>query len=301
MTVELPSQLLESLHSADDFAREAGEDVIRQFRRVMTRYVRSVKGLLLDVREGQGRASDLIDLAEQEEILKAVKDLLNDSGYESLVRAFERSLVDVGRKGLEYFEQFDGVDATFGGLDSELVDRMATTFLDELDFQVESKVLRPMESQIRASILSTKTRQEVVDNVTAIINNNGILRQDGKEFTQANIEVLIDDSEVRFMQFVRNEKADELGHVVYIFSGPNDTRTSDQCKLLLGEVSKERGQVILHGAPGFWYKDEIGTHLHPDLRDDPLTARGHFGCRHEWLPVTEEMAKDIDPRFEPRQ
>lgn len=46
-----------------------------------------------------------------------------------------------------------------------------------------------------------------------------------------------------------------------------------------------------HGAPGFYYLDEITTDLHEDLVYPPLINGGHPNCRHKFYPVTLDYAK----------
>ena len=274
---------------ADSKADEAAAETVSALRKFLTNYVRNFKAVLLDT---SLKESDLIDLAEQEQIVRTAKELLTESGYNEVVQEFEKSLATVGKEAIEYFRVYFDETATYGGISKRLIDKMAELQIQELGFQVNNKLVRPLETQIRNSTLTLKSRKEAVEDIANAIENGGILRRDGQQFTNYNVETLVAESNRRFMQFVRNEVSEDLGLEVYVYSGPLDSRTSDQCRFLLGGSR--------HGAPGFWYKDEITTALHPELKANPLVARGHFNCRHEWLPVDEAGAKRIDPSFVPR-
>jgi hypothetical protein len=97
----------------------------------------------------------------------------------------------------------------------------------------------------------------------------------------------------RFGQQVRNEQATELGLEVFIYTGPDDSRTSEQCQFLLREATTRRAGVLVSRRaqrPG----------MHPQLKENPLVARGHYNCRHTWMPTDEAGAQRIDPSFQPR-
>lgn len=285
---------------ADGVAEDAADETVVALRRFLNRYVANIKATLADARTLRigtqsvltFEESAVIDLAEQEEIVAVIRQALNESGYGEVVDEFERALERVGTEAVQYFHDVFDTVPTFGGVNRESIRIMHTSFLDELDFQIDSKLVRPLESQVRNSMLTLKDRGEAIDDITRAINEGNILRRDGNQFTNVNIETLVHESNRRFMQHVRNEKADQLSLPIFIYSGPLDKVTSPQCRHLL--------TASPHGAPGVFYRDEITQSLHPNLPPNPLVSRGHYNCRHEWLPVDEAGAQRILPGFIPR-
>lgn len=282
-------ELQQTIEDHEAFAESASAQAVDKFRAFLGDYVKGVKSVLADT---ASKTSAKIDLAEQQQVVDSMRELLTESGYDAVVNEFESSLSEVGQDALKYFAEYYDKTPTFGGASKEFLDALASDLLDELDYQVDSQLVRPLENAVRNSVLSLETRAEQVADITKVINEGSVLRRDGKQFTQANIETLVSDAPRRFGQQVRNEQATELALDVFIYTGPLDAVTSEQCIFLLTEAK--------HGAQGFWYRDEISADMHPKLRENPLVARGHYNCRHTWMPTTEDAAKEIDPAFIPR-
>lgn len=283
------SELQGILNEQEAIAESASAETVRKLRRFLKRYIRNFKAVLADAAVAE---SAKIELAEQEQIVRSITELLVESGYREVVQEFERSLSVVGESSIRYFKEYFDRTPTFGGAAKEMLDALAGNLLDELDFQVNNKIVRPLESAVRNSVLALETRQAQVADIAKVITEEGILRRDGREFTQANIEVLVSDAPRRFGQQVRNEQAAELGLEVFVYSGPLDSVTSEQCQFLL--------TAGRHGVGNFWYRDEIQIGMHPKLKANPLVARGHYGCRHAWMPIDEDGAQRLNSSFRPR-
>ena len=88
--------------------------------------------------------------------------------------------------------------------------------------------------------------------------------------TPSQAEALVDDSLRKFSRNVSAEMANNApDDNLYIWSGPIDNRTSDECLQLiaLGPMTKEEFDNEFPGA---------------------FTSGTHFGCRHEALPFTKK-------------
>lgn len=299
-------KLRQAIDDADQAIEEATLETIAALRKFLKRYIRNFKAALIDLELADD--SEIFALVEQERLVRTITALLAESGYSEVIEEFERGLNSVGGEAIAFYERYSVAATPFLGLSTESLEALAQPFLDELDFQLDRLLVRPLEAAVRNSFLTLKTRQEIVRDIAGVIAQQGIVTQADKAFTILQIETLVTESDRRFMELVRLKQAEQLGLDVVIYSGPLDSVTSEQCKFLLGQpyragASKKlptQKPDIEHGAPGFWYKDEIRAGMHPDLVENPLVARGHYNCRHQWLPVDEAAAKRLDPRFEPR-
>lgn len=273
-----PAEIRRLQLNIDQFIDDESADTIRQVRRFLTSYVNDFKGILSDVAL---QRSEVITLKEQTELVSQLIQIAKDNGFEEVIADYEKSFARIADKSLEYFSAF-GVAKSFAGVDTETIDLLASSFVEDLGLAVNRRLIKPLETQIRASFIALKDRREFVRDITRIIDNDGILRKDGKVFTDQNIEVLVADSNVRFARAVRTEKARALGLQIYQYLGPLDGRTRPACQAML-TTSK-------HGVPGMYYENEITTKLHPDLTANPLVSGGGFNCRHAFYPVTDDYA-----------
>ena len=96
---------------------------------------------------------------------------------------------------------------------------------------------------------------------------------------------MVEDAFAGYQRTVQAEVADNLGMEIFIYIGPADQITSEQCTAMFN--------VNLHGVPGMLYKNEITVNLHPKLRRDPLIGGGHPRCRHHWSPITTDYAVEL--------
>lgn len=283
------SKLRQALDSADEVSDEAALATVEELRRFLKNYLRNFKARMADFGASK---SELIDLAEQAQMVSMVTEILEESGYGDVVDSFREGLESVGEESLSYFEKFMRDEVTYSGVAREAIELLTGAFVEELDLTIDSRLIRPLENHIRQTTLALTDRKQTVSEITTFITDSGIVRQDGNAFTNYNIETLVSESGRRFAETIRATQAAELGLEVFVYTGPLDKVTSDQCVFLLTETP--------HGAPGMWYRDELRAGMHPKLKESPLPGRGHHGCRHQWGPIDEAAAKRIDLRFVPR-
>lgn len=270
----------------DDVADNAAAEVVQKMRKMLGDFVVRFEAALNTGKLTDGRLSEGVTtrLLEQNALIQDLTLILEQAGYSDVVQDFKASLDRVGAESLRYFQEVFEAETTFSSINAGTVDALADNFISELDYQIDRKLIRPLESAIRTSFLTFDDSDEALKNIRKVITEDRILRRDGKEFTDINTEVLIADSQRRFQQHVAAIKAEELGLAWVIYAGPLDKVTSDQCKALLLEN--------LHGAEGVYLKSDNISAVHPALGANPLITRGHPNCRHQWSYISEDMARE---------
>lgn len=261
------------------FLDSNSEAVITEMRRVFQRYINAVKAAIAD----GATESEKINAVEIDALTKDLRNYLIDAGFEDLLGEYKSSLARIGKQSLEYFELLTGDTQRLGGVSADTLNGLSRSFITDFGIEVERALIQPLEREIRRSFIAYEKRSEAVKEITKSINEGKVVRKDGKQFTKVNVEVLIADTQRQFQQAVVSEKAKELELDIFLYSGPLDQFTSEQCRFLLLNNP--------HGAAGFYRREDIKEKLHPALKGNPLITRGHPNCRHQWIPVTEEYAK----------
>lgn len=283
------SKLRDALDRADGVSDSAAEATIVELRKFLKRYVKAFKAAMLDFSSNE---KALIDLAEQQQMIALAQDILEEAGYGDVVDRFREELGKVEKESIRYFKEFMDKTPTYSGVAREAIELMSDAFVENLDLTIDQRLVKPLENYVRQTTLALNDRKQAVQEIARYIDTSGIVRKDGEQFTAVNIETLVAETPRRFAEVIRATQATELGLQVFVYTGPLDKVTSEQCEFLLTEKP--------HGAAGMWYREEIKVGMHPELKENPLTARGHYGCRHQWGPVDEAGAKRIDPAFVPR-
>ena len=283
-----PEKLAEFQAAFDEAQSKAGEDMVRAVRKLFSNYIARVESIVLQVAARPGTS---ISLPETQAVLADMIQALELAGRDDLIREFQTKLAEVAGESLRYYDYIRPGSGTLGGISADTLNALGRDFVSELELGIDQKLVRPAASLIRDSMLTATTREDAVREITNAIESGGVLRRDGQEFTQANIEVFVQDSERRFARHTRTLKADELGLNIVVFTNPLDSKTAEQCRFL--------ATTAKYGVPGFWYKDEFTTDLHPQLKDPPLVVGGHWNCRGTVDFVDLEYA--ISQGFRPRR
>lgn len=263
------------------------EFIKRQFRRVIKRYTDEVKAALS---RGLSDASTetLVTIRNQLRLGESLQRILIDAGFEDFVSDYVRNFAIVEKQAAEYFREFN-LPATFSDISIRDLDVLLNNYETQLREFVDERLVRPLRNGILQTNLAARSPEQVRAQVDALIDRHNITTQSGRRFTDSQIETMIDDSYARYDSQVRAVKAEALGFEIYQYFGPMDPNTRPACRRML--------TINRHGVPGMLYRDEITTDLHPDLRFDPLVARGGFNCRHDWTPVSREYAEQQGFRF----
>lgn len=275
-----PEKLRTVIRRSDKKLDGISEDVVREIERFFSNYISRVKAMLNDM--AAESPTEELRLREATEMAQDLDRILAEAGYDDVRRRYVRSFTPVAREALEYYREL-GVKKPYSGIDGQVINALRNGFVNDLDLRIDSKLVQPLRERIIQSTVALRTRKEVIADITKTINNEGILRRDGRRFYDFNTEVLVNDSHRRFYRSVRTQKADDLGLEIYWYKGPDDSRTRPVCHDILNGAP--------HGVPGMYYRDEINAGMVAGLKHNPMTSGGGWNCRHTFFPVTRDYAK----------
>lgn len=243
-------------------------DVARDLEGALRAYQRGIRGSNVP-----RRASELIRYAE------TLRDALDDAGFERVAENFASKYPSLTRESLGYFEAA-GLAAADNLTIRRTADRgMLRAFVEYSETRLREQVLRDFYQPVRDEVFRAAFGQ--ADTARAV----QAVQETGASLTPARTTVLIDDMYSQYMRSVKVFKAEELGLRWYYYSGPLDSRNSDQCRTMK--------TFNRYGVEGYYRKSDITTRLHPALTRDPLIGGGHPNCRHQFLPISNERAQRL--------
>lgn len=248
--------------------RRFGKRVDKLFRDVKVRVEALIRNPELFDEQDRVKTARMLSIANQ------MSAVLDDAGMDALVEDYRDAFPALTRDSLRYFELL-GEAPNLVGIDRQMLETYIDFTEDKLRGIVDRSLVAPLQQALFDEAFGGMTRQQVVDNVLA--------RTDSLSPAQA--QLVVGDSMAQYQRTVTAEKADALDLEVYLYQGPSDEITSEQCQFMLDYDE--------HGLAGAFYKDEISADLHPNLRANPLIAGGHPRCRHRWTPVTLSFAKEM--------
>ena len=254
------------------------EKLLRRYNRDVARmfdsYITKVQNLLLTQKVNE---RGLIELREALNLGNRMADLIADAGLEDVVENFLDEFEPLTEEALEYFKQFKGFKSKdpLGDVDETHLDAWVLQSEKRLRSQVDASLVAPIQQSFLQAAFGQLPRDAIVEDIF----------KRGTTLTPAQVVTAVDSSFRDYQRQVTVLKGQELlgENPIYIYVGPDDEITSEQCKFMLG--------LNRHGVPGMLYQDEITTDLHEKLRDNPLIAGGHPRCRHQWMPITHEEAE----------
>lgn len=254
------------------------EKLLRRYNRDVARmfdsYITKVQNLILSQKVNE---RGLIELREALNLGNRMADLIADAGLEDVVENFLDEFEPLTEEALEYFKQFKGFKSKdpLGDVDETHLDAWVLQSEKRLRGQVDASLVAPIQQSFLQAAFGQLPRDAIVEDIF----------KRGTTLTPAQVVTAVDSSFRDYQRQVTVLKGQELlgENPIYIYVGPDDEITSEQCKFMLG--------LNRHGVPGMLYQDEITTDLHEKLRDNPLIAGGHPRCRHQWMPITPEEAE----------
>ncbi len=279
-------KLRQFLKDADSRIEKLSADVIKRLEKFFTDYITRTKAMLADISTSK---TEIIRLSEATEMAQNLDAILAEAGYKEVRATYRRSFAHVARESLRYFSEM-GVSKPQVGIDGDVLNALRSGFVRDLDLRVHSKLVQPLREKIIQSTISLGgNRRNVIADIARSINNEGILRRDGRRFYDFNTSVMVNDAHRRFNRSVRTQKADQLGLEIYTYRGPRDNKRRDACAIIQDSAP--------HGVPGVYYRDEIKAEMHKDLKSNPMVSGGGFNCRHQFMPITKERAKELGFQF----
>jgi hypothetical protein len=191
---------------------------------------------------------------------EAVVNVFNESGYEGLVQEF-----------VDKYDEFIKYGATLGkeiGIPLVLTDRSLSVL--ELIKEAEiGKMLSARESIVNTMVdiglrreIEGASLRNVIADIELGIDELG--RRIGAEaHTGASI----------FDRAIKSEQFKEAGIETFVYVGPDDEVTRDECSATLADPRQHTG----------WTRDDI------DASQVSFIGGGGYNCRHEWLPFVKEV------------
>lgn len=270
MALAVPSEkrLKRVLGIADELIDEATFEVILELQRAVENFSVRADAML---REAFSNPNKLRDARDAVAFGQQLTEALADAGLEEVAELYRERFVEMEQAAIEYFEVFD-IEVSRAGIDAASLEALVE--LNEAEFLriADKRLVAPIRNAVVQGVAGGRDRGAVLDEITGIIRDQQILTRDGKFFTDGQIETLVNDSYRRHYRATKAQKAEALDMQIVWFQGPLDDVTSPQCEFMLTQGP--------HGVPNMWLRDEFTADLHPDLKENPLIAGGHFGCRH---------------------
>lgn len=276
------------LRRRDDLVREViKEDDFRiGIQRRYERRIRTFLGgyaarLEATLRRPNISKAEMFDITVATKIANDLKRIMIDAGSDDIIADFVDDFGPATKSALQYFARVSGAKADLAGVDKESLQSLISFTEGTLRETVDRRYLFPVQEAVFQAAMGSINMSTAIDSIMSR----------AEELSEAQVTTLITDSFVQYQRTVTVQKGDALGLEVFIYTGPDDDVTSDQCRALLNYDE--------HGLEGGFYKDEISADLHPALKGNPLIAGGHVNCRHRFMPVTEDFA--VEMGFEPRR
>lgn len=255
---------------ATEKAQEAAVAKIeRELKKLYADYTARVQALVAS--NQQLRETDAMTLQAATKIMGQLEGILKDAGFDDVLSTYGKQFEPLAATALEYYQSF-GLEPSMASISKQALTAYAAFAESELAASISSRLVSPIQSALLQANFGSMTRAQVIDQVLAL----------QPSMTPSNATVLVDDAFSQFQRTVINQRAEGLDLQIYVYLGPDDAITSDQCQAML--------HINRHGVEGMLYKDEIDTSLHPKLKRNPLVGGGHPRCRHHWSPVSEAYA-----------
>lgn len=264
-----PQQLRAFQSRLDSHITTASDSLIRDMKKLYADYISRFRNV---VDNGPANTRQAFQLREATTVINQLTRVLDDAGLEDLVNGYRKHMVDLTKRSLKYYEQF-GIKPSLRGVDAKALDTLIDFSENQMRGWVSDQLLSPMRTALLQGTVGDRPRADVISEITSIAEG----------LTPNQAEVMVNDTYRRYSRTVRDVKAKEVALDIVQYIGPEDERTRDACKFLLDWAD--------HGAPGFFYTDEVTSALHPDLEENPLVAGGGWNCRHDFFPVTLDYAE----------
>ena len=266
-------RLKADLEASDKKLDELDAAYRRKLKSLYRNFDRQLTGVLNNPRilgpEGRLKLERAIQLQAE------LKPMLKAAGLDDLLKDYTREFPRLTEDVLRYFRLVGAKPETVV-FDEEMrkqIKLVVNRFNSQISTHFDRSVISPVDQALSNSVLGGLEGEQFVQAITEVTAS----------FSSNTIETFTVDSFAQFSRAVRVAGGQRVGLEIYQYLGPLDRITSEQCQHLLA--------INRHGVPGMLYKHEITTDLHPALRADPLINGGHYNCRHQYYPVTEDFAK----------
>lgn len=227
---------------------------------------RNLRKILRGIDDGKIRG------AEAANLLGSIMVKLEQAGLEQVVNdiqdIYSAELLTIR----EHFREGTDQRPVFTASDVQDVETLIRFQEDRIYSTIENHV-----DDTKATLM-----QSIVTGQKATLDD---LLDGASERAAANIKTELNTALMSFNRAVQARKAEELGFDLFIYTGPDDNVTRPFCEELL-----ERD-------PPIYTIEEINAM--DNGQDLPvLISGGGYNCRHDWRPISLELAKRLGYKFD---
>lgn len=263
-------ELVEAVLGLNKATSAATARVEKNIAKLYADYFARVKALVNSPREL--KAGQKSDLGSTLKAMDQLTTILEESGFEDVIQKYIGELEGLTQSAIAYYDVF-GLEKVPAGVSRETLKAYIRFTEKELRDFVPRKLVAPLQSALLQVNFGNVERSEIY-NVAQNLEDS---------LTTSQAVTLVNDTFASYQRAVIVETGNALDLEIYVYLGPEDEKTSDQCETMLN--------VDYHGVPGMLYKDEITVDLDENLTRNPLIGGGHPNCRHHWSPITADYAE----------
>jgi hypothetical protein len=199
-------------------------------------------------------------------VINDIERVLDENGFAEVFAA-QTVLYQKELKGIR--ETFAAIGAPpagrISGIDAPIIETLASFNSRKVANTLENLVADSKSLIYRSYILGES------------VDISDIQEQFG-DLAFSHVKTELNTAMADFSRTVSAKKAKDAGMDLFLYVGPDDEVTRDFCAELL---SKD---------PPIYREDEIGAN---DQGGDAMTEGGGYNCRHQWVAVTEEYAREL--------
>lgn len=265
---DLVKQVLDQNKDLD----EASARFNKNLRKLYADYVARFKAFAQSP-ESFGR-SQIVEVSRLLQVSRDLNVILAEAGVEKLVEDYLDQFPKLTKSTLKYFEDV-GIKKELPQVSREAIDSYITFTEIKLREKLSDELVRPLSDGLFQASFGTRSRSTIVSD---LLDKTDYLKP-------SQVEVLVDSTFANYQRAVTVETAANTDLSIFVYVGPDDDITSDQCSFLLN--------IDDHGLKGALYEKEISANLHPKLRGNPLFEGGHPRCRHKYMPISLEFAQSM--------
>lgn len=269
-------ELYQAVLGIDNAHGKAAAKVDRAVKKLFADYFARVKADISNPRKL--KAGEAASGASTIRMMSQLEDILIEAGFEELLQTHFDQFALLQEAALNYYSAFGVLDPNLVGVDKATLRAYVRFTNDELRRIVSAKAIDTVSQALLSVNFAGADRDAVYEQVAQI--------EEGLSTFQ--VEVMVNDAFASFQRAVLVESADSVGLEIFVYIGPDDEITSEQCEHML--------HIDEHGVEGMLYRDEITPELHEKLAKygrNPLIGGGHPNCRHHWSPVTADYAESV--------
>jgi hypothetical protein len=207
------------------------------------------------------------DLADAVSTISQLQKALETPEYQEIFQDFQEFYAEELTAISKLYSQVN-IDNVLTGADREVVEALVN-----YDYDRVTRLISPYIDDIGSSVLrgviagDTLTVQDIIDA--------------GLDIAEGKIKTEVDTLLSGFSRTVSAYKAEQAGLELFEYIGANDDLTRDFCGALLDDRD-----------PPIYTREEINA-MDNGQRLDVMTYGGGYNCRHQWVAIPEDYAREL--------